>query len=50
MIPSLDCYLKMCIKLRVMSQVKLSAKEDINHNKVNETRDTTIFILWFGQA
>jgi hypothetical protein len=50
MIPSLDCSLKMCIKLRAISQVKLSIKEDRNHNKVNETRDTMILIPWFGQC
>ena len=50
MIPSLDCSLKMCIKLRATSQGKLSTKEDKNRNKVNETRDTTIFVPWFGQV
>jgi hypothetical protein len=50
MIPLLDCCLKMCIKHRAISQVKLSTKEDRNHNKVNEIRDPTIFISWFGQA
>jgi hypothetical protein len=29
---------------------QIDPKEDRNRNKVNETRDTTNFILWFGQA
>jgi hypothetical protein len=49
MITSLDCSLNMCIKLRAISQVKLSTKEYRNRNKVNKTRDTTVFIPWFGQ-
>jgi hypothetical protein len=40
----------MCIKPKAMSQVKLSTKKDRNRNKVNETRDMEIFIMWFGQA
>jgi hypothetical protein len=43
MTPSLDCSLKMCIKLRAIPHVKLSTKKDRNRNKVNETSDTMVF-------
>jgi hypothetical protein len=29
---------------------KIELRKKENHNKVNETRDTMIFIPWFGQA
>jgi hypothetical protein len=46
---SLDCSLKMCIKLKAILQVKFSTTEDKNLNKESETQDTVIF-SWFGQS
>jgi hypothetical protein len=40
---SLDCSLKICIKLGAILQVKFSTKEDKNRNKERETRDTAFF-------
>jgi hypothetical protein len=36
-------------KSNIPSELRELRKKE-NRNKVNETRDTTIFITWFGQT